>query len=78
MHLKIRGNKDGRDVPVPQDLDAIVIETSKGGILIDLGGQIPDMVMLRATWTEVEQRGDVRLILSPMASGRMAVGVIRT
>lgn len=78
MHLRIRAARDGKEVTISQDIDTIVIETSKGGVHIDLGGPIPDMVMVRATWTEENPGGDVRLILSPMQGGRMAVGVIKT
>lgn len=79
MHLNIMGVRDGKEVPIPKDLDAFVIETSKGAIYIDLGGSVPDMVLMRATYASDDQKreGEVRLVLSPM-TGRMAVGVIRT
>lgn len=78
MHQRIRAVRDGKEVEIPQDLEALVIETSKGGVYIDLAGPVPDMVLVRATHLDNNGAGDVRLILSPMSSGRMALGVINT
>jgi hypothetical protein len=76
-NLKVEGARDGRAVELPQDLDAIAITTKQGTIYIDLAEQVQNMVLMR---TSVANRGAdvVRLILSPMESGRIAVGVIRT
>ena len=76
-NIKIEGVRDGQAVPLPQDLDAIAITTELGTIHIDLAGQVQNMVLMRAS---VARRGSdvVRLILSPMDSGRLAVGIIRT
>jgi hypothetical protein len=76
-HLKLEGARDGRAVPLPQDLDAIAITTDKGTIHIDLGEQVENMVLMRAA-LNTRTSEVVRLILSPMESGRLAVGVIRT
>ena len=74
MQFKISGARDGKEVPLPQDLDAIYIQTTTGSIYIDLGSPIPDMVLIRPS---AGDGGQARLILSPM-EGRMAVGVIKT
>jgi len=77
--MKTTAYKNGQKVALPDGIECIVIETSKGGILLDLSGQIPDMVLALAVETDgTQQPGGVRLILSPMESGRLAVGVIRT
>jgi hypothetical protein len=74
---KIEGSGDGQSVPLPQDLDAIAITTRLGTIHIDLAGQVRDMVLMRAS--VAGGTPDVaRLILSPMESGRLARGMIRT
>jgi hypothetical protein len=69
---KIAGAKDGREVELPQDLDAITIQTGIGTIYIDISGPVPDMILLRTSAADVA----TRLILSPM-DGRMAIGVIK-
>jgi hypothetical protein len=76
-HLKLHGIRDGHAVPLPQDLDALTIMTEKGAIHIDLAEQVDNMVLMRAALNA--RTGEVaRLILSPMESGRIAVGVIQT
>jgi len=75
--LKLEGICDGEAVPLPQNLDAITITTEKGTIYIDLAGQVGNMVLMRAS-ADCQSAEVVRLILSPMGSGRLAVGVIRT
>jgi len=74
--LRVEGLRGGATVALPDDLDAIAVSTSAGTIRIDLIAPIEDMVLLSAGSRE---RGETptRLILSPMASGRLAVGVIR-
>ena len=47
MHQRIVGVRDGKEIPLPQELDYLCIETSKGAIYVDLGSPIPDMVLLR-------------------------------
>jgi hypothetical protein len=76
-NIKIEGVRDGQSMPLPLELDAIAITTQVGTIHIDLAEQVPNMVLMRAS---VARRGSdvVRLILSPMDSGRLAVGIIRT
>jgi glycerate-2-kinase len=64
-------------VPLPLDLDAIRITTQQGTIHIDLGEQVQNMVLMR-TSLDIRSTDVIRLILSPMESGRLAVGVIRT
>ena len=76
-HLTLAGARDGQAVPLPQDLDAIAISTAHGTIYIDLGEQVENMVLMRASLNTLTPEV-VRLILSPMDSGRIAVGVIRT
>jgi hypothetical protein len=76
-HLTLEGARDGRAVQLPQDLDAICITTEKGTIYIDLGEQVENMVLLRAA-LNTHTPEVIRLILSPMESGRLAVGVVRT
>ncbi len=72
--MKVTGAIDGKEVELPADLDAIIIETRIGGIYIDLNGPVPDMVLVR---TVARDWGNTRLILSPMTE-RMAMGVIRS
>jgi len=76
-NIQIEGVRDGRSVPLPQDLDALAITTQQGTIHIDLAGQVQNMVLMRVSVARGTP-GVVRLILSPMDSGRLAVGVIRT
>jgi hypothetical protein len=74
---KLEGARDGRAVDLPQDLDAIVIQTEHGGIYIDLTAPVPGMVLLRASVADQAAGGrQRRLILSPMDGARLAVGVI--
>lgn len=75
--LIVTGARDGNEVPLPDDLDAIDIATEIGVIHIDLGQQVPNMVLVRASEHEGGP-GRTRLIMSPMDSGRIAVGVIKT
>ena len=49
-----------------------------GGLYIDLGAQVPGMVLLRPTVGAGERPAPTRLILSPMGGGRIAVGVIES
>lgn len=72
-NLKLSGTRDGAEVALPQDLDAIVITTAKGHIYIDLAEQTDNMVLVRAM---AEDGGRGRLITSPMSSGRLALGVV--
>jgi hypothetical protein len=75
-NLSIVGARDGQTVDLPSGLDSINIITESGVIHIDLGHQVPNMVLMRSS----EHRGgpgNTRLILSPMESGRIAVGVIK-
>lgn len=44
----VKGVRDGKEVQIPSDLDAIYISTSIGDIYIDLAGPVPDMVLMRA------------------------------
>jgi hypothetical protein len=76
--IRVSGARDGKGVELPQDLDAIVIELEHGAVYIDLAGQVPGMVLMRASVGAYERTGPTRLILSPMDSGRMAVGVIKS
>lgn len=76
--IRISGARDGRKVDLPQDLDAIVIELEHGSLYVDLAGHVPGTVLMRASVGEHERSGPTRLILSPMESGRVAVGVIRS
>jgi hypothetical protein len=62
---------------LPPDLDALAITTEHGTIHIDLAEQVQNTVLMRAS--VARPTPDVtRLILSPMESGRLAVGIIRT
>ena len=70
---KVTGVRDGTAVPLPTDLDAITISTRIGDIWIDLHGVVQDMVLVRASINDPM----ARLILSPMDSARLAVGVIK-
>jgi hypothetical protein len=74
--MKATAYKNGQDLPLPDGTECIVIETSKGPILIDLSRQVPGMVLAQAVKTNTAAAGGVRLVLSPMESGRLAVGVI--
>lgn len=76
-HIRVETVRDGQGTELPRDIEKIVIYTQHGGVLIDLAEQVPGMVLVRATSHEGGP-GDTRLILSPMDSGRIAVGVIRT
>jgi hypothetical protein len=73
--LRVVGAKDGRAVDLPSGLDAINIITEIGVIHIDLGHQLPNMILMRSS-AHAGGPGNTRLILSPMDSGRIAVGVI--
>jgi hypothetical protein len=75
--LRVSGARDGAEVKLPNDLDAIDIATEIGVIHIDLGQQVPNMVLMRSSEHDGGP-GKARLILSPMDSGRIAVGVIKT
>lgn len=70
--FKLVGVNDGNEVKMPQNLDALVIETPTGGIYIDLSGPVPGCVLMRASVGDGKR---VRLIFSP-EQGRVAVGVI--
>jgi hypothetical protein len=76
-HLKIEGARNGQRVLLCQDLDAISITTETGTIYIDLAEQVQNMVLMRASH-DSRTPGVVRLIISPIESGRVAVGVLRT
>ena len=76
--IRISGARDGKAVELPQNLDALVIDLEHGSLYVDLAGQVPGMVLVRASVGEYERTGPTRLILSPMESGRIAVGVIRS
>jgi hypothetical protein len=76
-NIKIEGVRDGQSVTLPQDLDAIAITTRHGTIHIDLAEQVQNMVLMRASAAHGTPEV-VRLILSPMESGRLAVGIIRS
>lgn len=69
----VKGVRDGREVQLPADLDAIVISTGIGDIYIDLAGQVRDTVLVRASIGDPK----ARLVLSPMDHGRLALGVIK-
>jgi hypothetical protein len=73
--LRVLCVRDGRSTELDEDLDAIDIVTRIGVIHIDLGEQVPDMVLMRSS-EHGGGPGRTRLILSPMGSGRLAVGVI--
>lgn len=75
--LRVVGATDGRAVELPVGLDTIAIITEIGVIHIDLGQQVPNMVLMRSA-AHAGGPGNTRLILSPMESGRMAVGVIQS
>ena len=47
--LRIEGARDGKAVALPQGLDAIDIVTEVGRIQIDLGHQVPNMVLVRSS-----------------------------
>jgi hypothetical protein len=74
--LRVVGAKDGKAVELPSGLDSINIITEIGVIHIDLGHQVPNMVLMRSSELSGGP-GNTRLILSPMESGRIAVGVIK-
>ena len=76
--IRIEGARDGRAVELPQDLDALVIGLEQGGLYVDLAGQVPGMVLIRAVVGAGEQPAPTRLILSPMDGSRIAVGVIKS
>lgn len=76
-HLRVVTYDDGVERELPRSTDKIVIYTEIGGIYIDLAEQVDNMVLMRSAAFEGGP-GDTRLIMSPMDSGRMAVGVIRT
>lgn len=75
--LRISGARDGKLVELPADLDAIDIATSIGVIHISLQGQVPNMILVRSS-EHSGGPGNTRLIMSPMDSGRLAIGVIKT
>ena len=70
--LKLIGVRDGEEIALPGDLDALAIETATGLIYIDLLGPVPNAVLMRG----IDRGGGrARLITSPMESGRLLVGV---
>ena len=75
--IVVTGARDGNAVSLPEGLDAINIVTAIGVIHIDLGQQVPNMVLMRSS-EHGGGPGNTRLIMSPMDSGRIAVGVIKT
>ena len=75
--LRVVGARDGNEVSLPADLDAIGIVTEIGVIHIDLHQKLPNMVLMRSSSHEGGP-GNTRLILSPMESARIAVGVIKS
>jgi hypothetical protein len=77
QELRVIGARDGQAVELPRNLDSINILTEIGVIHIDLGQQVPNMVLMRSS-EHAGGPGNTRLILSPMDSGRLAVGVIKT
>lgn len=76
-NLRVTAARDGREVQLPENLDAIDISTEIGTIHIDLRQQVPNMVLIRSS-EHTGGPGHTRLILSPMEAGRVAVGVIKT
>ena len=74
---RLAGHRGTATIALPQDLDAITISTSIGFIHIDLTAPLDGMVLLSAA-TGAGDESPTRLILSPMASGRLALGVIRS
>lgn len=76
--MRVTGARDGQEVALPAGLDALMIETPTGAIYIDLRGQVPGMVLMRASVGDGERAGPKRLIMSPMDSGRVAVGVVQS
>jgi len=75
-NLKLRGYRDGHEVTLPDNLDAIGVETPNGVVYIELAEQVGQMVLVRAV-SSGPQVGAARLILSPMQSGRIAIGCIK-
>lgn len=75
-NLKLKGYRDGHEIPLPANLDAIGIETPNGVVYIELAEQISQMVLVRAVSAE-SLADSMRLILSPMQSGRIAIGCIK-
>ena len=73
--LRVSAARDGKLVELPSGLDVINIATEIGVIHIDLSQQVPNMVLMRSS-DHGGGPGNTRLILSPMESGRIAVGVI--
>lgn len=78
MPIRVEGARDGRALELPQDLDALVVALALGGLYIDLAGQVPGMVLIRATVAADDLPAPTRLIFCPMDGGRVAVGVIRS
>jgi hypothetical protein len=76
--VKISGARDGKSVELPQDLDVIVIDLEHGTFQIDLAGQVLGTVLMRAAVGDFPRTGPTRLILSPMESGLIAVGVVKS
>jgi hypothetical protein len=74
--LHVFAVKDGKAVELPHDLDSINIATEIGIIHIDLGQQVPNMALMRSS-EHSGGPGNTRLIISPMDSGRIAIGVIK-
>ena len=74
--LRVVGARDGNEVQLAAELDAIGIVTEIGVIHIDLRQQVPNMILMRSSAHEGGP-GNTKLILSPMDSGRIAVGVIK-
>lgn len=74
--LRIIGVRDGEPVELPAGLDAIDIVTEVGVIHIDLGHQVLNMVLVRSS-DHAGGPGSTRLVVSPMGSGRLAIGVIQ-
>jgi len=75
-NLIVTAARDGREVELPKDLDAIDISTAIGRIHIDLRQQVPNMVLIRAS-EHSGGPGNSRLIISPMDGVRVAIGVIK-
>ncbi len=74
----IEGARDGRAVALPKGLNALVIGLEHGALYVNLAGQVSGMVLIRATVGAGDRPTPLRLILSPMNGGRVAVGVIKS
>jgi hypothetical protein len=71
------GIREGTEIQLPQDLDALIIETHTGEICLDLARPDDGVILARRVPNDMRQDCGAGLFLSPLPSGRLALEVIQ-